>query len=164
MTAFKLIHSPVILPSSTANLRSPSETSTTIDLTWTQHPGEVADSFIILYSFSVIGCRGEDGSAMVQVAGSARSFTLTGLEEDSVFTISILARNAAGDSQPPPAIQVTTDIAGRPLLMAALLVVVTCLFPACSPLLSTSKSPGLLHLPHQHHHHMGPCPMCEQEC
>ena len=126
---FCTFHSPVILPSFPTNLQSPSKTSTTIDLTWTQPPGEVVDSFIISYSFSIIGCDGEDGSARVSVAGSARSFTLTGLEEDSVFTISIYARNTAGDSRPSLAIQITTDIAGRPLLMAALLVVVTCLFP-----------------------------------
>ena len=76
-----------------------------------------------------MGCPGDDGSTMVQVDGSARSFHLMGLEEDSVFVISIHATNAAGESQPTAAIQVTTDIAGRPLLMAALLVVMTCLFP-----------------------------------
>ena len=130
MHCFCTFHSPVILPSTPANLRSPSKTSTTIDLTWTQPPGEVVDSFIISYSFSIFGCPGEDGSAMVLVAGSARSFTLTGLQEDSVFTISIQAVNAAGDSRPSAANQIFTDIAGRPHLLAALLVEVTCvLFP-----------------------------------
>ena len=129
MHSFCTIHSPVILASSPVNLRSPSKTSTTIDLTWTQPPGEVVDSFLIFYSFSTMGCPGDDGSTVVQVDGSARSFHLMGLEEDSVFVISIHATNAAGDSGRSAAIQVTTDIAGRPLLMAALLVVVTCLFP-----------------------------------
>ena len=112
---------PIVnVPSSPDNLESPNGIATTLLLTWTQPPGEVVDSFIISFSYFVRECPGDDGSATVSVNRSARSFTLTGLQEDSHFNISILARNAAGDSPPSAQILAATDIDGKPLFMTTL--------------------------------------------
>ena len=95
--------------------------NTSITLVWTQPAGEVVDSYLITYSFTVTGCPGVDGNSMMTVSGSSSNHTLTGLEENSVFTISILARNGAGDSE---AVGTTTStlIAGREVMSTAVLI------------------------------------------
>ena len=92
-------------------------TPTSIALTWSQAAGEVVDSFLISYSYTVRGCLGEDGASTQRVGdGTVRIFTLAGVQENSVFTISLQARNGkGGTSQPSASITVTTSEAGKPL-------------------------------------------------
>ena len=52
------------------------------------------------------------GDNVSTVTGSSRDYTLTGLEENSDFTISITAMNGAGSS-PPATTTARTAIAGR---------------------------------------------------
>ena len=113
--------SPAVLPPSSPSLVSVTPRTTCITLVWTQPAGEVVDSYLITYSFTVTGCPGVDGNSMVTVSGSSSNHTLTGLEENSVVTISILARNGAGDSQ---AVGTTTStfIAGREVMSTAVLI------------------------------------------
>ena len=104
-----LLPSPVVLASSPTGFTSASPAPTTITLTWTQPPGEVVDQYVITYSFMERDC-GFSGSDMVTVDGSSRTHTLT-VQENSDFTISIIARNGAGDS-PPATTMETTATAG----------------------------------------------------
>ena len=98
------------LPSSTT-IMSVTSQSTSITLTWSQSPGDVVDSYQISYSFTIRGC-GARGGHVSTVNGSSREYTLTGLEENSDFTINITAMNGAGSS-PPATTTARTAIAGR---------------------------------------------------
>ena len=88
-------------------------TSTTIALSWTQS-GSSVDSYTVSYNYTIRRC----GSGPVYVSGSeeisngnARRFTLTGLEEDSDYTITLTAISAAGQLTSNQ-ISRTTDTAG----------------------------------------------------
>ena len=98
---------------SSPTITSTSSDATTITLTWTQPPVEVVDQYLISYSFTEVDC-GFSGSAMIQVPGTSTQHTLTGLQENSDYVISIIARNTAGDS-PPATTRTTTSIAGKHL-------------------------------------------------
>ena len=100
------------LPSSPTVLEA-SPGTTSITLVWSQPPGEIVDIFIIVYSYAVRGCPEENGQNITEsVNGSAEALiTLTGLEENADFFISILARNESGDSEPAN-ITLTTLVAG----------------------------------------------------
>ncbi len=60
------------------------------------------DSYTISYSFMVIGCDGVSGSAgnnnIMGIDGSTRMYTLSGLEEFTEFTITLIAVNGAGSA------------------------------------------------------------------
>ena len=115
---------PTVLPTSSPSLVSVTPRTTSIMLVWTQPAGEVVDSYLITYSFTVTGCPGVDGNSMVTVSGSSSSHTLTGLGENSVFTISILARNGAGDSQ-TVITTTSTLIAGTEVMSTAVLIIIS---------------------------------------
>ena len=83
--------------------------STNITLTWSQSPRDVVDSYQISYSFTIRGC-GVGGGNVSTVTGTSREYTLTGLEENSDFTINIIAMNGAGSS--PPATIITRTLNG----------------------------------------------------
>ncbi len=87
--------------------------ATSIDLTWVQPTGDMVESYIISYTFSINGCLGEDGTKMIPLSDwTPRQYTLSGVEEDAGYTISITAMNGAGSSN-PASIMTTTPIAGR---------------------------------------------------
>ena len=99
-------------PSTPSNFQSSSIGPTSITLTWSQAPGEVIDSYEIIYSFTVNNCSLRGDNVMRSVSGSLRQHNLTGLQEDSEHTIRITARNGAGPSAPAQT-TATTPIAGR---------------------------------------------------
>ena len=105
---FTVLPSPVVLVSSPTGFTSTSPTHTTITLTWTQPPGEVVDQYVITYSFMERDCGFAGNNVMVLVDGSSRTHTLAGVQENSDFTISIIARNGAGDSPPATTMETTT--------------------------------------------------------
>ena len=87
--------------------------ATSIDLTWVQPTGDMVESYIISYTFSINGCPGEDGTRMIPLSdGTTRQYTISGVEEDARYTISITAMNGAGSNN-PATIMTTTPIAGR---------------------------------------------------
>ena len=102
----------LVAPSSPAML-STTPQSTSITITWSQSPGDTVDSYQILYLFRVRVCSAYlSNPRIILVAGSSREYTLTGLEENSDFTINITAMNGAGSS-PPVTTTARTAIAGR---------------------------------------------------
>ena len=111
-TIFLLFLQTSAPPSSPTGLSSSSIQSTFITLTWSQPTGDIVDSYIITYSFTIRVC-GVTGGSTVMVGGSSREYTLTDLEENSDYTISITARNEAGDSPPTTTIMATTSRAGN---------------------------------------------------
>ena len=102
----------VNLPSAPTNFQSSTVTATFIILTWSQPAGEVVDSYDISRSFITPSCPGQEGMASVSMNGSVRQYNLSGLQENSVYTITITARNGAGSSAPADIIR-NTPIAGK---------------------------------------------------
>ena len=75
-------------------LMNATATSTTIDLSWTQS-GSSVDSYTVSYTYTIRRC----GYPSEEISdGNARSFTLTDLEEDSDYTITLTAISAAGQA------------------------------------------------------------------
>ncbi len=104
------IHHVVPPPSPTDLTASPMATS--IDLTWVQPTGDMVESYLISYTFSINGCPGEDDTRMIPLSdGTTRQYTISGVEEDARYTISITAMNGAGSNH-PATIMTTTPIAG----------------------------------------------------
>ncbi len=60
------------------------------------------DSYTISYSFTVIGCDGISGSVgnnnIMGINGATRMYTLSGVEEYTEFTITLIAVNGAGSA------------------------------------------------------------------
>ena len=89
-----------------------SATATTIALSWTQN-GNV-DSFTVSYNYTIRRCGPASpvsGSEVIS-DGNARSFTLTDLEEDSDYTITLTA-NSGNKNFLSEQITTTTDSAGN---------------------------------------------------
>lgn len=85
---------------------------------------ENVTSFTISYSFSVTGCPGVSGSdtetvtlaqSAVVGGGSTHQFTVSGLQENSVYMFMVSATNSVGTSPEAPLSQ-NTLIAGNTLL------------------------------------------------
>ena len=75
-----------------------SESPTSINLTWTQPGDEVVDSYEV--SFSYQGpCSGFNHTNTTTVDGTTRQYTLTGLQEFSNYTVTVVAVNDAGGSE-----------------------------------------------------------------
>ena len=93
-------------------------TSTTIALSWTQS-GSSVDSYTISYTYTIRRCGSSPVSGSEEISdGNARSFTLTDLEEDSDYTITLTAISAAGQLTSHQ-ITATTNTAGMQSLYVA---------------------------------------------
>ena len=89
------------LPSTPSNFKSPTVAATFIVLTWSQPKGEVVDSYNISYSYHPVRLPPRDvGNGSKSVNGSLRHYNLTDVFHESMYNISITARNEAGSSAP----------------------------------------------------------------
>ena len=86
-------------------------TSTTITLSWTQ--SATVDRYTVSYTYTIRRCGSGPVSGSEEISnGNARRFTLTDLEEDSDYTITLTAISAAGQLQiTSNQISTTTDTA-----------------------------------------------------
>ena len=74
-----------------------STTATTISLSWTS-AGSVVTSYEVMWQRDTSGdCPDEDEGSMSITDGST-SYMITGLEEDSSYSITVEATNAAGSA------------------------------------------------------------------
>ena len=86
-------------------------TSTTVALSWTQS-GSSVDSYTVSYNYTIRRCGSGPVSGSEEISdGNSRSFTLTDLEEDSDYTITLTAISAAGQLVSNQ-ISITTATAG----------------------------------------------------
>ena len=86
-------------------------TSTTIALSWTQS-GSSVDSYTVSYNYTIRKCGSGPVSRSKRISDvNARSFTLTDIEEDSDYTITLTAISAAGQLTSNQ-ITTTTNISG----------------------------------------------------
>ena len=106
------------------NLVVSSLSATSISLTWDQPLGaDAVDGFMITYTYEVNECRDENPKPFPPVTvtlnnGSLRGYTITNsslspVEEDSVFTISVTAVNSVTESNPSNTATTTTAQAGK---------------------------------------------------
>ena len=72
------------------------------------------ESYALAYSFTTRGCDGAvfGGETITDIDGSSSSYTLSRLEENSDFDVSITAMNGAGNSPGSARISPTTLMAG----------------------------------------------------
>lgn len=87
-------------------------TPTSITLMWTQS-GSAVDSYMISYNYTIRRCGtgAIPGSESVG-NGGVRSFTLLGLEEDSVYTLTLTAVRGATQAV-SNVVSTTTNTAGK---------------------------------------------------
>ena len=89
-----------------------STTATTISLSWSVPSGSVVDSYEVMWERDTSGeCPDEDEGSATITDGST-SYTITGLEEDSSYTITVTATNAVGSAVSHP-LTGTTGEAGK---------------------------------------------------
>ena len=100
-------------PSSATNLTSPSQSPTSITLSWEQPAGDAVDRYDVVYTYQG-GC--SDYTQPENMAtvndGTTRECTLQNLQEFSDYNITIAAVNEAGLSM-QTRITATTQSAGR---------------------------------------------------
>ena len=93
---------PVLPPGQVTNLVANSLTATSVSLTWSVEKTGAGDIFIerfvVLYSYTVNTCTAT-GSGMETITdGEVRAYTLSGLNEDSQYTITVTAINSEGNT------------------------------------------------------------------
>ena len=86
-------------PGNVVNLVAHSPTATTVSLTWDMTGDNFIERFEVSYSYTVNTCTASAGSGMVTISdGTRRSHTLSGLNEDSHYTITVTAINSEGQT------------------------------------------------------------------
>ena len=84
------------MPGPVSNLEAHSLTATTISLTWDVTGDIFIEIFEISYSYTVNTCTAPAGSGVCN--GTMRSYILSGLNEDSRYTITVTAINSVGNT------------------------------------------------------------------
>ena len=80
-----------------------------ISLSWSVPSGSVVDSYEVVWERNTSGeCPDEDEGSATITDGST-SYTITGLEEDSSYTITVTATNAAGSAASDPVTGMTGE-------------------------------------------------------
>ena len=90
-----------------------SSTDTTSDISWSIPSGSVVDSYVLMWQRDTSGeCPDEDIGSTTITDGSL-SYTIIGLEEDSSYTITVTASNAAGSAVSDPVTGITEKAGWR---------------------------------------------------
>ena len=86
------------MPGEVTNLQMTSSTATTIHITWAV--SGYVNYFEVIYNFTVKRCSAPPGEQHTGniFNGSARSYNLTGLNEDSNYSITVRAINNEGST------------------------------------------------------------------
>ena len=108
ITTWAVLNNAVVAPV----LNTPETTATTISLSWTQSGSDV-DNYTVSSNYTIRQCGPGvmSGSISQSVSdGSARSYELSGLEEDSDYTITLTANSSTGTASSQ--ISATTNSAG----------------------------------------------------
>ena len=87
-------------------------TPTTIPLSWIS-AGSVVDSYEVMWERDTSGeCPGVDEDSAT-ITGGSTNYTISGLEEDSSYNITVTATNAAGSAVSVPATAMTGEAGER---------------------------------------------------
>lgn len=139
------------IPSVTVN----GTTTTTISLYWSISNESVVDRYVVQWERDTSGdCENEDEGSITVHSGST-SYTITGLEEDSRYTISVEAANGAGSA-------ISNHITARTLTTSNSYVDIGISYTTgfrfsffCSSICLTKCSSCALHNLHKYNHPMG---------
>ena len=82
--------------------------SNSITLTWTV-PGPEVESYDVSWERDTSGECPNGDSNSTSVSGGSASYTITGLQEDSTYTITVTATNTAGSAVSVPVTAVTGE-------------------------------------------------------
>ena len=99
------------VPNPPSDLRATTHTATSITITWTETTTTNIDRYEVTYSYTVRRCSAPAGSAMTNITSTLRSQTLTNLNEDSIYTITV--RNINGAVSNMSTITANTATAGN---------------------------------------------------
>ena len=92
-----------------------STTATTISLSWSVPSGSVVTEYVLEWHRNTSGgCSDEDQDGDTITDGST-NYTISGLEEDSRYTITVTASNTAGSSEVSNSVTAVTEEAGERL-------------------------------------------------
>ena len=77
----------------------PTATATTISLSWSVPNGSVVTEYLVQWvRDTAVGCMDEDHQSTTITNGSAVSYEILGLQENSNYTITVTASNSIGDA------------------------------------------------------------------
>ena len=101
-------------PGPVTGLQVTTRTDTTLHITWTVSADIHIDRFEVTYSYTVNRCSAQPGAQRTDniTAGSTRSHTLTGLNEDSSYSITVRAINNEGSTMSTVYISANTLTSG----------------------------------------------------
>ena len=85
-----------------------STTATTIQLNWTI-PGPVVDSYEVTWKRNTSGKCPNDHMGNAYIIDRSTSYTIRRMEEDSSYTITVTATNAAGSADSDPITGITEE-------------------------------------------------------
>ncbi len=85
-----------VMPDTPSGLTVIMVTATSITITWTQSNDIVIDRYEVSYMYTIRRCSASPGHGMNTLSGSARSYNLMSLNEDSTYTITVTAINDEG--------------------------------------------------------------------
>ncbi len=84
-----------VMPDAPNALTVTMDTATSITITWTQSSDIFIDRYEVSYMYTVKRCLASPGQG-ITLSGSARSYNLMNLNEDSTYTITVTAINDEG--------------------------------------------------------------------
>ena len=88
-------------------------TATTISLSWTGAGSEI-DSYVVMWETDDVGgCSGGSDMDSTTITDDSTSYDITGLEEDSTYSITVTASNSAGSSAVSNTVTAMTMEAGE---------------------------------------------------
>ena len=85
-------------PGPVTGLQVTTRTDTTLQITWTVSADIHIDRFEATYNYTVNRCSDKGQQRTDNIANSTRSHTLTGLNEDSNYSITVTAINNEGSA------------------------------------------------------------------
>ena len=94
------VKAPVVTVDSTA--------ATTISLSWTS-AGSVVDSYEVMWERDTSGYCSDEDEGSATITDGSTSYSITGLEEDSSYTITVTATNADGSAVSDPVTGMTGE-------------------------------------------------------
>ena len=104
-------------------LNAGSTTATSISISWSVPSGFVVTSFLVQWQRNTaIGCPDEDQDSTTIMDGSLTTYDITGLEEDSEYSVTVTASNTVGSSAVSNIITGMTLEAGEGLTLLILYI------------------------------------------
>ncbi len=85
-----------VMPDAPSDLTVSMVTTTFVTITWTQSSDIFIDRYEVSYMYTVRRCSASPEQGMNTLSGSARSYDLMSLSEDSTYTITVTAINDEG--------------------------------------------------------------------